>query len=120
MNETLRLCVNSFQTVKMYMREKFLYLSGFSVTLTSRTYIPHALSHIFIVSQVQQHKASLYHVSQMGKEKAMPQILGCSADSDSNTVQQFELELQWCIQQLEAALATSKMAPKQGTCLHKS
>lgn len=43
----------------------------------------------------------------------MPQILGCSADSDSNTVQQFELELQWCIQQLEAALATSKMAPKQ-------
>lgn len=56
----------------------------------------------------------------MGKEKAMPQVLGSSADPDSNTVQQFELELHWCIQQLEAALATNKMAPKQGICLHKS
>jgi hypothetical protein len=29
-------------------------------------------------------------------------------------VQQFELELQWCIQQLEGALAAKKMAPKHG------
>jgi hypothetical protein len=56
----------------------------------------------------------------MGKEKAVPQVLGICADPDSNTVQQFELELHWCIQQLEAALATNKMAPKQGICLHKS
>jgi hypothetical protein len=82
--------------------------------------MPHALSHLFIVSQVQHHRASLYHVSQMGKEKAMPQVLGSNADPDSNAVQQFDLELQWCIQQLEAALTTSKMASKQGTCLHKS
>jgi hypothetical protein len=56
----------------------------------------------------------------VGKEKAVPQVLGSSADPDTNTVQQFELELHWCIQQLEAALATNKMAPKQGICLHKS
>jgi hypothetical protein len=56
----------------------------------------------------------------MGKEKAVPQVLGSSADPDSDTVQQFELELHWCIQQLEAALATNKMAPKQGICLHTS
>jgi hypothetical protein len=56
----------------------------------------------------------------MGKEKAVPQVLGSSADPSSNTVQQFEFELHWCIQQLEAALATNKMAPKQGICLHKS
>lgn len=56
----------------------------------------------------------------MGKEKAVPQVLGSCVDPDSNTVQQFVLELHWCIQQLEAALATNKMAPKQGTCLHKS
>lgn len=49
----------------------------------------------------------------MGKEKAVPQVLGSNADPDSNTVQQFELELHWCIQQLETALATNKMAPKQ-------
>jgi hypothetical protein len=41
-------------------------------------------------------------------------VLGSSADPDSNAVQQFELELQWCIQQLEGALATKKMAPKHG------
>ena len=56
----------------------------------------------------------------MVKQKAVPHVLGSSADCDSNTVQQFELELHWCIQQLEAALATNKMAPKQGICLHKS
>jgi len=56
----------------------------------------------------------------MGKEKAVPQVLGSNADPDSNTVQQFELELHWCIQQLETALATNKMAPKQGICLHMS
>lgn len=47
-----------------------------------------------------------------GKEKALPQLLGSNADPDSSTVQQFELELQWCIQQLEGALATKKMAHK--------
>jgi hypothetical protein len=51
---------------------------------------------------------------QVGKEKALPQLLGTNADPDSSTVQQFELELQWCIQQLEGALATKKMANKQG------
>lgn len=47
-----------------------------------------------------------------GKEKVLPQLLGSNADPDSNTVQQFELELQWCIQQLERALASKKMAHK--------
>jgi hypothetical protein len=51
---------------------------------------------------------------QVGKEKALPQLLGSNADPDSNTEQQFEVELQWCIQQLEGALATNKMAPKHG------
>jgi hypothetical protein len=55
------------------------------------------------------------HVScQAGKEKVLPQLLGSNADRDSNTVQQFELELQWCIEQLEGALATKKMTHKHG------
>lgn len=45
----------------------------------------------------------------------MPQLPVNISDTDRNTVQQFELELQWCIQQLEGALSTNKMSPKQGT-----
>ncbi|KDR10652.1 UPF0488 protein CG14286 [Zootermopsis nevadensis] len=47
------------------------------------------------------------------KEKAMPQLPVKTSDADRNTVQQFELELQWCIQQLEGALSTNKMSTKQ-------
>jgi hypothetical protein len=52
---------------------------------------------------------------QAGREKVLPQLLGNSADSDNNTVHHFELELQWCIQQLEGALSRNKMTPEQGT-----
>lgn len=45
----------------------------------------------------------------------MPQLPVNSSDTDRNTEEQFELELQWCIQQLEGALCTNKMSPKQGT-----
>lgn len=44
----------------------------------------------------------------------MPQLPVKTSDADRNTVQQFELELQWCIQQLEGALSTNKMSTKQG------
>jgi hypothetical protein len=67
-----------------------------------------------VVNQMQQHKANSHVCCQAGKEKVLPQLLGSNADPDSNTVQQFELELQWCIQQLERALATKKMAHKHG------
>ena len=33
---------------------------------------------------------------------------------DENAAQQFELELKWCIQQLEGALSSNNLNPRQG------